>query len=223
VETKYPVQVFNGVCFYRKQRGYYKAGYEEMGRRTVYMHRYVWEFHNGPIPPKHHVHHIDGDTGNNTLENLELVLGTTHSRHHAMERIARGEFGTEEDLVKARAAARQWHISPEGRQWHAEHARVVWAGQQTSALVCSHCGEEYQGYPQSKKRGFCSMSCQGMARVASGVDDESRTCAVCEAVFVTNKYRKTKTCSKDCWKEILRRAKTGVRLGNKAVRGILRK
>jgi hypothetical protein len=196
--AKHPVQVFNGIRFYRKGRGYYKAGFEESGRRTVYMHRYVWEFHNGPIPPKHHVHHANGNTGDNRIENLALMLGTDHSRQHALERIAAGALGTREHLAAARVAAAKWHGSPEGLAWHSVHGKDTWTGREKQQHICLHCGKPYEALIGVRKRGFCSPSCQGMARIASGVDDETRACVVCGAEFQANKYRKTKTCSKVC-------------------------
>lgn len=196
--AKHPVQVFNGVRFYRKGRGYYKAGYEESGRRTIYMHRYVWEFHNGPILAKHHVHHTNGNTSDNRLENLVLMLGTEHSRQHALERIADGTFGTPEHLSIARAAAAQWHGSPAGLDWHKQHGKDTWADREKQQCPCTQCGKPYDGFIGARKRGFCSPSCQNMARVASGVDDETRTCVVCGTEFQANKYRKVKTCSKMC-------------------------
>ena len=37
------------------------------------LHRLIWEEHNGPIPPKHMIRFIDGNTMNCELSNLECV------------------------------------------------------------------------------------------------------------------------------------------------------
>lgn len=37
------------------------------------LHRVIWEQHNGPIPPKHMIRFIDGNTMNCELSNLECV------------------------------------------------------------------------------------------------------------------------------------------------------
>jgi hypothetical protein len=37
------------------------------------VHRFVWEYFNGPIPPDKVIDHIDGDKTNNALSNLRLV------------------------------------------------------------------------------------------------------------------------------------------------------
>ena len=39
---------------WRLAGGYYKR------HITIYLHRHIWEAHNGPIPDGHHVHHKDG-------------------------------------------------------------------------------------------------------------------------------------------------------------------
>lgn len=38
--------------------------------RTYYLHRLVWLYHTGEVPPM--IDHIDGDTRNNRIENLRV-------------------------------------------------------------------------------------------------------------------------------------------------------
>lgn len=46
--------------------------------------RYVWEQHNGPIPPKHVVLFKDGDRSRCVIENLELLSMADNARRNSM-------------------------------------------------------------------------------------------------------------------------------------------
>jgi hypothetical protein len=208
--AKHKVQHFNGRAYYRRCEGYYAAAFLSE-RKTRYMHRDVWEHYNGPIPDGYEVHHKDSDRAHNAIGNLELLSGAEHARLHMLERIAADPAGNRRALDAAREAAKAWHASDAGRQWHSEHATRVAAAQIPVDLVCSWCGETYLGHLCNSTKFFCSPSCQGMARKKSGVDDETRACATCGGEFRANRYGRTKTCSKDCWKAALSAAKRRVR------------
>jgi ribonucleotide reductase alpha subunit len=49
----------------------------------IMEHRLIWESVNGPIPDGYDIHHIDGDTYNNDIDNLECL---THSDHASITR-----------------------------------------------------------------------------------------------------------------------------------------
>ena len=80
------VIVFNGHTYqkYPERRYYEKVG----GRK--FLHRDVWEFHNGPIPSGYHVHHIDGNPTNNAPENLQAFPSAVHFAEHKGDRVIRG-------------------------------------------------------------------------------------------------------------------------------------
>jgi len=168
-------------------------------QRSTSMHRYVWEYYNGPIPDMRVVHHKDNNPDNNDIGNLELRERGEHQREHMAVRVANGYAG-EHGLVKAREAAREWHGSIEGRAWHSAHAKQAWTNRDRITENCAHCGKPYEVLRGAKKRGFCSPACQSSARRASGVDNAPRGCAVCGTKFICNKYSKVKTCSDACWK-----------------------
>ena len=69
-------QSFNGITYHRSKKGYYI----NMNRK---LHRDVWAFHNGTIPPKHDVHHKDFNKNNNQIWNLELMTSSAHRSLHA--------------------------------------------------------------------------------------------------------------------------------------------
>jgi hypothetical protein len=51
-------------------RGYYRIGYK---RKNYAGHRIIYALHHGFDPGIMYVDHIDGDTRNNKIENLQLV------------------------------------------------------------------------------------------------------------------------------------------------------
>lgn len=64
--------------------GYVKTRYK---MRDIYVHRLLWILHYGDIPQKKVIDHINGDRGDNRIENLRLItqrqnLQNTH-RHRA--------------------------------------------------------------------------------------------------------------------------------------------
>jgi hypothetical protein len=46
------------------------------------VHIYIWESAYGPVPSGYHVHHRDGRSTNNCLENLALMSGPDHIAYH---------------------------------------------------------------------------------------------------------------------------------------------
>ena len=72
-------QTFNGHVFTRNlnaktlsDRRYFKRKSYSKGKyRKEILHRVVWSSTNGPIPCDYVIHHIDKDTSNNNISNLE--------------------------------------------------------------------------------------------------------------------------------------------------------
>ena len=52
----------------------------------TYMHRVIWEKHNGPVPKGFELDHINGNRADNRLENLRLVTQSQNSANmHKMQ------------------------------------------------------------------------------------------------------------------------------------------
>lgn len=143
----------------------HRAYFSRTGHR---LHRDVWVVHNGPIPAGCHVHHIDGDTSNNDIGNLQCVTRKEHWAMHAAERSASGRTPEHlEHLDRIRTKASAWHASDEGRAWHREASKeslrrarehVRKFGFADVACTCAWCGASAVGKNTRKK--FCSAKCQ---------------------------------------------------------------
>ena len=160
--------VFNGRRYNRYPESNNPAHRRYFGRAGHRLHRDVWETHNGPIPNGCDIHHLDGDTGNNSISNLECVASEDHREIHKADVSSRSRQQEHLDhLAAIRPAAAAWHSSEEGRAWHREHARGSLAAARAAkaengppeiAVVCFWCGTEHIG--KSSRRKFCSTACQ---------------------------------------------------------------
>lgn len=74
-KTTLPYLFFNGLKYTLRNTGYY--GLTTDDRRL--MHRDVWIFYNGQIPPDHDIHHIDLNKQNNDPHNLEVYSKSDHA------------------------------------------------------------------------------------------------------------------------------------------------
>ena len=179
-------QEFNGKKYYRCGRYFQTAGSR--------LHRDVWEYHNGPIPSGKgwHIHHVDHDRSNNSIDNLKLIDAPAHSAHHH----AGHGRGMPREAIEA---AREWHGSDAGGDWHRAHYKQTSAAlyAKTKDYKCAHCGVGFKSNRIDTSR-FCGRNCLSAARRASGVDDEVRHCATCGVGFTVNKYKPNKYCSRSC-------------------------
>lgn len=179
---------FNGKRYYLDSKGYYSASRShttrDKDRRK--LHQAVWEHHHGKIPPGMVIHHIDGDKTNNTVYNLCLIDPVRHMVECHIS-----------NIELAREAAKRWHASPTGIQWHRGHSREIWRHIKAKRYHCILCGKEFESRKQSGAL-FCCSAHKTYHRQRSGVDDIDASCPVCSAAFRTNRYSPKKTCSKKC-------------------------
>ena len=192
-EKNIPQQIFNGKVYHKYQgERYYSRGNKR-------LHREVWKHYHGEIPKGYHVHHKDGNPENNTIENLELVQENEHLHKHAQEHLQSQDYieKARMNVAKAQDAAKEWHKSEDGKEWHSKHAREQFRKRQYIKRTCQCCGKEYETRTISKSR-FCSNNCKAKWRRDNHLDDEVRICELCGKEFVVNKYSPIRFCSKSC-------------------------
>lgn len=211
---------FNGVVYRRypdaksySDRAYFRCSAGDKRKHGINgsLHRDVWIATHGPIPDGHHVHHQDGDTSNNSLENLECLPAKEHAACHPLTpRHRRGKAYREHlrRVEKKRSDAKErvnWHQTPEGRAWHLEHAKAIGFGSvrpspptfEVRTLTCEQCGKQYEGKDVGRNR-FCSNACKAKWRRDSGIDDVDDVCAFCGGAFRHNRFKSAAFCSPSC-------------------------
>lgn len=187
---------------HKTDRDYFKRSIEY---GCAYLHRDVWEHHNGPIPDGYEIHHADEDTTNNCISNLSAKTPREHKAKHPFDD-ERLNF-QREHLAKIRPLAKAWHSSAEGFCSHSENALRVHANFKPTEKPCGQCGKQFLPRKIGNADIFCSNSCKSAHRRASGVDDEVRKCVECGGSFTINRYKKTAACSRSCAQSFRRRAK----------------
>lgn len=193
---------YNGIVFRRypdsnnpADRKYYRPSGTHIKDGVEALHREVWKDHNGEIPDGHHIHHKDGDPTNNDIENLECVSPQEHAERHPDI----GGVESEEHHEKMLEAAKGWHKSDEGREWHKEHwEESLGKAFDETERECDQCGDIFTDGSSHNQTRFCSNACKAKHRRESGVDDETRICEACRQPFETNKYSDQKACSRRC-------------------------
>jgi hypothetical protein len=184
------IQKFDGISYYRCGPYFQRKG--------VRLHRKVWEMHNGPIPPDCDVHHIDGNKANNDIENLQLLPRTEHHSKHMGE--PKRKEQSRQGIKKAIDAAREWHGTADGFDFHSRHAKAYWEKAEMRTYTCTCCGKQFQSRSVygSGINTFCSNNCKSAWRRRHGIDNVTRQCPVCGKSFAANKYSKTVCCSSEC-------------------------
>ncbi len=174
------------------------------------LHTEVWKFYNGEIPKGCEIHHIDMNTFNNDISNLQCLTKKQHKEIHKENMTKeRKEFLIKNINENARPKAIEWHKSEEGREWHKKHFEDF----RDKMLVekefkCIQCGKKYKTFSNGLNK-FCSNKCKSKYRRDNKIDHEIRKCIICGGDFETNKYSKVKTCSKNCVYELKRKLKGG--------------
>lgn len=200
VEVKYEdgYAYVDGYKFRKDTKTGYYLSTKKIGVSRLRLHVYVWKKHNGDIPKGYQIHHKDINKDNNEIDNLDCLSKKEHATWHGENASEETKGKWTENLNKIRHKASEWHRSKEGMAWHkkqGEKQRGI-DFHTYGELTCRNCGKKFQGIEKLSK--YCSPNCRTKARKASGVDDETRECEVCNDNFTVNKYSKKRTCSRKC-------------------------
>lgn len=194
---------FNGERFYRYPDGkgsaarYFQPHQHARERGIQALHQEIWKSIHGPIPEGYDVHHADSDTLNNAPENLECISEAEHTARHLEQQQKRGGSANQLallDVIRPLAAA--WHGSEEGKAWHSEHSKQIWADREPRAFTCEYCGKT--GFSKTLHQRFCDGTCR--QRQANGFQNfqaQSRQCVVCGTTFNPANYNQ-KYCTRPC-------------------------
>lgn len=183
---------FNGLKFTKDE----ETGYYLNSTIRKRLHVYVWEFYNGEIPKGYEVHHKNKDKATTNIEELELLSKSEHMKKHWQEKTEEERNEVKERFKKnVGEAAKKWHSSEKGIEWHKKHyERMKGVLHQRKLYSCKCCNKLFSGI----KEGYCSNACKSKYRRDNGLDDIEKICPCCQKVFMANKYAKRVTCSKSC-------------------------
>ena len=136
----------------RRQHRVYFWRHDKWKESPVALHRQIWIDNFGSIPKKHHIHHKDGDTFNNSIENLELISSSDHAKIHSTspERIKKSR----ESIKIAIEYAKEWHGTEEGKKWHSKHSKEIWKNRKPIEVSCVQCGKKFMSKDGTGK--YCS-------------------------------------------------------------------
>ena len=186
-----PEQTFNGKTY----RLYTGETYFSRGRKRLHIE--LWKYFNGEIPRSFDIHHKDGNTFNNAIENLEIIQSKIHQKEHGKKRAVKFPEWVIDFQTKGIEAAKVWHKSKAGREWHKQHAAKINFGNITYGnKICEVCNSDF--IANTKHQRFCSNRCKSQYRRNNKADYITATCEYCGEQFTHSKYSKQRYCSKSC-------------------------
>jgi hypothetical protein len=151
-----PIQIFNE----KEYKLYDGERYFSRGKKRLHVE--VWKYYKGSIPKGYHIHHVDGNTHNNNIKNLNLINGSLHLRYEGKKRFKENPEFAKSFHAKGIEKAKEWHKSEDGREWHRQHGKQSWINKQMFKKNCTVCGKEYET-PFPTRSKFCHQNCKAKA------------------------------------------------------------
>lgn len=185
-EAKHPTEsiVYEGVTYKRRiGERYYQAWVYDKDKKEWWsdsLHRAVWRKHNGPIPDKHHIHHVDDDWNNNDISNLECLTAKEHRWRHR-DKMRR----TPEQMRPTREALSVWFEKNRGTKKYKKQCqrrgKITWDRAVYRKYVCKFCGDTFLSRAY-KPPTICSSSCRDKHVEKKKVE---KPCEQCGKKFLT--------------------------------------
>jgi hypothetical protein len=151
-----PTQRFNGKEYYL----YPKERYFSKGCNR--LHKVVYESFNGKVPKGYQIHHKDSNTWNNNINNLECIEVNKHLSEHGKQRVKNNPEWFKSFYEKGVESAKEWHKSDDGKKWHSEHGKEIYAKRIFNKHVCEVCKKEYQTRHTGRTK-YCHQNCKAKA------------------------------------------------------------
>ena len=177
MEDKITIE-YKGVKYHRypkSKRRTHRVYYQHHGKwkePPIFLHRKIYEDNFGPIPKGYHIHHKDGNTENNSPDNLEALPASVHATVYLNE------------MSDAQRAEYKKKLSD------AQLAR------QKYKYICENCRKEFGSSRKGNVR-FCSRECAKERNLwwEKAVRDGVAKCVWCDKLITKGRGR---YCSQAC-------------------------
>jgi len=206
---------YGGVTFFRypdsnqrNNRVYFNPSKADRAEGIDSLHREIYKDHHGAIPDGCDIHHVDGNTLNNAVENLQPLSRSAHAKEHVSdEHHARLREAGRERLRAYQSKHVKWRTeTEEGRAWAAANAAPLVAAKAEKRgfhrIICMVCGAsaDRPGQADGSPPLYCSEKCNQTAfRRRAGIGSEAHqfACETCGKVGVTTR-KKRRYCDRKC-------------------------
>lgn len=150
-------QIFDGKRYklYKGQR-YFKRYDKKTSKTGVkYLHRAVWEYHNGEIPKDRVIDHINRNRSDNRIENLRLATYRLNRQNVSPE------FNEKcrERIMKFNSQEYgKWWQDEEKKKKRSEALSLSWKNRPYINKKCLLCGKEFKS--KHNVATYCSPECR---------------------------------------------------------------
>lgn len=177
----------NKFIVYKGDRYYLNKGYYIYTER---LHRRIWKDAYGEIPEGCHIHHKNGDSTDNRLENLECIGKREHHLMHFDREKQLGILHSKEISEKAH----RWHKTKGAKKLLGNASKKQWKNRKPIRRICTVCSIEFETLNFAGTK-YCSQKCRTKAGYWASLVEMK--CVICGSTYKAQKNR-GKTCSPKC-------------------------